>query len=124
MSTIELALICLNAPLLADDGHGTRFRWDLLQVVDVTPTSITIAAGGFNVAAAEFTPQQFVGGDSSTITLTGSGTFSLNEGDDVTGGGTWTTALADGTVTSTGTYRVTKLVFFKTGKGSLAGATG
>lgn len=124
LSMIGLAFICLSAPLLADDSHGSRYRWDLFQVVDVTATSFTIASGGFNVAAAEFTPQQFVGGDGSTITLTGSGTFRLNDGDDVTGGGTWTTAKADGTVIGKGTYRVTKLVFFELGAGSLAGATG
>ena len=125
-STLMMAACaCLGAPgLSAEDSGGTRFRWDLFQVVDVTATSFTIAAGGFNIAAAEFTPQQFVGGDSSTITLTGSGTFGLNPGDDVTGGGTWTTAKADGTVTGTGTYRVTRLVSFVLGAGSLAGATG
>jgi hypothetical protein len=121
---IALAFICLSAPLLAHDSHGKRYRWDLFQFEDVTASSFTIAAGGFNVAAAEFTQQQFVGGDSSTITLTGNGTFRLNDGDDVTGGGTWTTAAADGTVTGTGTYRVTKLVLFELGTGSLAGTPG
>jgi hypothetical protein len=50
LSMIGLAFICLSAPLLADDSHGTRFRWDLFQIVDVTATSFTIAAGGFNIA--------------------------------------------------------------------------
>jgi hypothetical protein len=56
--------------------------------------------------------------------VTGSGTFKLNGGDDVTGGGTWTTAAADGTVTGTGTYRVTKLVFFELGAPIRAFLTG
>ena len=124
VSMIGLALICLNAPLLADDGNGARYRWDLFQVVDITATSFTIAAGGFNIAAAEFTPNQFVGGDGSTITLSGSGTFQLGDGEDVSGGGTWTTAAADGTVTGSGTYRVSRLVFFHLGAGTLGGATG
>jgi hypothetical protein len=121
---IGLALVCLSAPLLADDSHEARYRWDLFQFV-VTATSVTIAAGGYNVAAAEFTPQQEVGGDGSTITLTGKGTFGVNDGDDVTGGGTWTTVRfqPDGTtVTRNGTYRVTKLVFFEAGVGNLVGS--
>jgi hypothetical protein len=41
----------------------------------------------------------------------------------VTGGGTWETAAADGTVTGSGTYRVTELVFFEFGAGTGAGFT-
>ena len=59
----------------------------------------------------------------ATITLTGRGTFRLNDEHDVTGGGTWETAAADGTVTGSGTYRVTELVSFVFGPGSAAGYT-
>jgi hypothetical protein len=121
VSMIALAFICLSAPLLADDSHGTRYRWDIFQVTDVTATGFTIAPGGTSTSQATFYPAQLAG-DNSTITLTGSGTFRVNEGDDVTGGGNWTTAAADGTVTGTGTYRVTRLVFFELGAGTLAGA--
>jgi len=121
VSMIALAFICLSAPLLADDSHGTRYRWDIFQVADVTATGFTIAPGGTSTSQATFYPAQLAG-DNSTITLTGSGTFRVNEGDDVTGGGNWTTAAADGTVTGTGTYRVSRLVFFELGAGTLAGA--
>jgi hypothetical protein len=120
---IGLALICLSAPVLAGDGDGTRYRWDIFQLADVTATTFTIAPGGTSTSQATFYPAQLAG-DNSTITVTGGGTFKLNGGDDVTGGGTWKTAAADGTVTGTGTYRVTKLVFFELGAGTLAAAPG
>jgi hypothetical protein len=119
-----LAFSCLGASRVsAEDGHGTKVKWDIFQYEDVTATTFTIAPGGISTSQATFYPAQLAG-DNSTITLTGSGTFRLNEGHDVTGGGTWETAAADGTVTGSGTYRVTELVFFEFGAGTLAGVPG
>lgn len=124
VSMIALALVCLGAsPLLAGESHGTKIRWDIFQLEDVTATSQVWAAGGTSTSQATFEPAQ-VAGDNSTITLTGSGTFRLNDGHDVTGGGTWKTATSTGTVTGSGTYRVTELVSFVFGPGSAAGFTG
>jgi hypothetical protein len=124
VSVIGLAVICLNASgVFADDSHGARYRWDIFQLENVTATTFTIAPGGTSTSQATFYPAQLAG-DNSTITVTGGGTFRLNDGNDVTGGGTWTTAAADGTVAGTGTYRVTHLVFFELGAGTLAGAPG
>jgi hypothetical protein len=83
----------------------------------LVPPTVTAVPGGTSIAAATFQPAQFAG-DNSTITLTGSGTFRLNEGHDVTGGGTWETATATGTVTGAGTYKVTELVRFEFAPGS------
>lgn len=121
---VSMALCCLGAsPLLAGESHGTKVKWDIFQYEDFTgpccTPPFTIAPGGISTSQATFYPAQGAG-DNSTITLTGSGTFRLNNGHDVTGGGTWTTAAADGSVTGTGTYRVTELVFFEFGAGTLA----
>jgi hypothetical protein len=124
ISLIALTFSCLGAARVsAEDGHGTKLRWDIFQFENVTATSSTIAAGGISTSQATFYPAQLAG-DNSTITLSGSGTFRLDEPHDVTGGGTWETAAADGTVTGTGTYRVTELVFFQLGAGTLAGVPG
>jgi hypothetical protein len=121
ISLIALTFSILGASrILAEDGDGTKLRWDIFQFENVTATSPTIAASGISTSQATFYPAQLAG-DNSTITLTGSGTFRLNDGHDVTGGGTWETAAADGTVTGMGTYRVTELVFFQLGAGTLAG---
>ena len=119
-----LAFTCLSTPLLADDGHdGARYSWVIFQYANLTSTSFTIAPGGLGVSQATFYPAQGAG-DNSTITVTGSGTFRVNDGEDVSGGGTWATAAADGTATGSGTYRVTRLIFFELGAGTLAGAPG
>jgi hypothetical protein len=124
ISLIALAFSCMGASRLsAGDSHGTKVKWDIFQYEDVTASTFTIAPGGISTSQATFYPAQLAG-DNSTITVTGSGTFRLNEGHDVTGGGTWTTAAADGSVTGTGTYRVTEVVFFEFGAGTLAGAPG
>ena len=75
-------------------------RWDIINLVPGPATN----AGG--VASAKATNS--TGSETSTITVTGSGTFEVpekdEEGDDVTGGGTW--MITTGAVTTTGTYKV------------------
>jgi hypothetical protein len=127
VSMAAMALCCLGASPLLAGGHGTKVKWDIFQYEAFAPPCcsppFTIAPGGVSTSQATFYPAQGAG-DNSTITLTGSGTFKLNTGADVSGGGTWTTAAADGSVTGTGTYRVTRLVFFELGTGTLAGIPG
>jgi hypothetical protein len=119
--SILAAFACLGTPSLsAEDSHGTRFRWDIFQLEGLGTPTITAVAGGTSISAATFSPIQ-PGGDNSTITLTGSGTFRLNGGRDVTGGGTWETATSTGTITGAGTYRVTELERFDVAPGTLVG---
>lgn len=85
---------------------GSKIRWD---ITTVTPGP-TITAGGSAAALAV---------DGSKITLTGSGTFKPGEDDEVTGGGTWQTSTASGTLTASGTYKVTGLVAWHEASGTL-----
>ena len=96
----------LSSPIVAaaDDGvEATRFRWDIL-----TPAAAITPGGQLSAKAS----------DGSVITMTGSGMFRPGHPDDVTGGGTWTTA--GGAVGShSGTYRVMSLVMFTRAPGAL-----
>jgi hypothetical protein len=128
VSMIALALCCLGAsPLLAGESHGTKVKWDIFQYEDFAPPCcappFTIAPGGISTSQATSYPAQGAG-DNSTITLTGSGTFKLNSGADVTGGGTWKTVNGTTGEVKAGTYQVTSLVFFELGAGTLAGVPG
>jgi hypothetical protein len=121
VSMIALAVVCLGAsPVLAGETHGAKIRWDIIQIVQ-NGTTFTALPGGISKSAASFQPALF-SGDDSTITLTGNGTFQVGESHHVTGGGTWTTAMKDGTVTGSGTYQVTELEYFQAAPGSLAAA--
>lgn len=93
-------------------ARPTRIQWD---IVSVQPAAGLVAPGG--VASA-------VANEGSKITLTGSGTFSVNtpsftsvasvasgdieadSADAAVSGGNWTTRDPNGNVTGTGTYRV------------------
>ena len=96
----------LSGPVVAgadDGGDGPRFRWDIL-----TPAAAITPGGQLSAKAS----------DGSLLTMTGSGTFRPGHPDDVTGGGTWTTA--GGAVGSqSGTYRVRSLVTFTQAPGAL-----
>jgi hypothetical protein len=96
----------------ADQEHAaTKMRWDLIHVVSFSP--LTVEAGGEDSAKAN---------DGSMITLTGSGTFLVNQGvglpRNVTGGGTWESFDKDGKSTGSGTYQVTRLVSWNEAPGS------
>ena len=119
ISLIALTFSCLGASRVsAGDDHGTKVRWDIIQIVG-SGTTFTALPGGVSTSAVNPEPAQGTG-DGSNITLTGSGTFRLNDGHDVTGGGTWETATSGGTETGAGTYRVTELVHFEFAPGSFA----
>jgi len=45
ISLIALTFSCLGASRAsAEDGDGTKLRWDIFQLKDITATSATIAA--------------------------------------------------------------------------------
>lgn len=86
---------------------GDTIRWN---IVNVSPT-LVVDAGGQASARAE---------DGSKITLTGSGTFRIDElSNNVTGGGTWETHDLNGNLTGSGTYRVLRNLRFDFAPGSL-----
>jgi len=78
---------------------GLKIRWDIINVDFSTGT---LSAGGQASALAT---------DGSKITITGSGTFG-GPPKRVAGGGNWTTYDPSGTQTSSGTYKVTSLIYF------------
>ena len=105
-SLILLALpliFALSAKANSDgDRKETKYRWDIVHISSFSP--VTANPGGFASALAN---------DGTKITVTGHGTFDLQEPDEVTGGGTWTTFASNGTtVTGSGTYVVQTLVRF------------
>jgi hypothetical protein len=94
----------------ADERNGT-IRWDIILISHFDPVNgNVIEAGGTAWAFAQ---------DTSKITVTGSGTFTVGDSDEVTGGGTWQTVgePPESTVNS-GTYRVTRLVRFDVAPGA------
>lgn len=93
-----------------DDERASTFRWDIIHIVTFSPSGNVIDVGGKGSASAQ---------NKSTITLTGSGTFTVGDSDDVTGGGTWqTVAPPPEPATHSGTYRVTRLVRFDVAPGA------
>ena len=86
------------------DEDASKIRWDIQHY-----PGFVLQSGGEAFADAV---------DGSKIRLTGSGTFKT-DGDDVTGGGTWETFAASGTLTGSGTYRVLKLVSWYVAPGAL-----
>ena len=98
---VIVALMAPTGPV--GRAHEQVVRWDIVNVVAGNVTS-----GG--IASAKATNAD--GMETSMITFTGSGTFEPpendEEGDDVTGGGTW--MITTGAVTTTGTYKVTGVV--------------
>jgi hypothetical protein len=92
MIVVAVASLFVGGVTYADDDEVV-VRWD---IVSVNPP---FCPGPGGVASA-----QTHHNNNSTITFTGSGTFKPGDREEVTGGGTWTTA------TSTGTYKVIELV--------------
>jgi hypothetical protein len=100
-------LIVLGNSSFARASDETTVRWDIIHLNP--PTVLDLTAGGIASALAQ---------DGSKITVTGSGTFKVEDGnfEDVTGGGAWTIGSASGT------YRVREVVAFTPAPGSLPSA--
>jgi hypothetical protein len=115
-----ILLMTAAAPLVS--AEADHVRWDIANVVCTGPNGTypcTFNSGGSATATAVDCAAMNAGFGNvgcSTITLTGSGTFvaPANGGSSsaVTGGGNWTVAAGDGTVTK-GTFVVTELVQFQ-----------
>jgi len=105
------ALSLLPVLVVADTrDDAATIRWDIIHIVTFSPSGNTIDAGGKASASAQ---------NKSMITVTGSGTFTLGDSDDVTGGGTWQIVAPPPESTSqSGTYRVTRLVRFEVAPGA------
>jgi TAT (twin-arginine translocation) pathway signal sequence len=105
-----LGALGLPPPVFAESdsaGNDGELRWDLISLIRPD-----IRAGGDDTASAE---------GESTLTLTGSGTFSPGHARQVTGGGAWSTnntAVPGGP----GTYRVTELISWVLAPGTLLGS--
>ena len=94
-------------------SQAAHIRWDIVHFTSFSPP--TFEAGGFASAHAN---------DTTTITLTGSGTFVAPAGGGgtssaATGGGMWETFDASGVSTGTGMYQVTGLVRWEEAPGSI-----
>jgi hypothetical protein len=107
------ALSLLPVLVVADTrDDAATIRWDIIHIVTFSSSGNVIAEGGMASALAQ---------NKSMITLTGSGTFTLGDSDDVTGGGTWkTVAPPPESTTHSGTYRVTRLIRFDVAPGAQA----
>jgi hypothetical protein len=111
---LEAAMLLLPVLVVTNaraEERNTTIRWDIILISHFDPVNgNTIDAGGTAWAFAQ---------DTSKITVTGSGTFTVGDSEDVTGGGTWQTVgePPESTVNS-GTYRVTGLVRFDVAPGA------
>ncbi len=108
---VLLVLMLLGGALFVTHASaaGQKYRWDIISVDFATGT---VNPGGIASAIAQ---------DSSSITLTGEGTFNAASdfgNRDVTGGGTWQTFDPNGTPTASGTYQVTGFVSFTVAPGT------
>jgi hypothetical protein len=98
---------------VADSEGRNTIRWDIISITKFDPVNGNIIeANGMASASAQ---------NKSMITVTGSGTFTVGDSDDVTGGGTWQIVAPppDSTMTR-GSYRVTGLVRFDVAPGAQA----
>ena len=95
-----LLFVGVGVTARADDAN--TLRWDLIHVTFM-PSGNVLNAGGSASALAQ---------DGSKITVTGSGTFTPGDSDEVTGGGAWTTYSPAGATTGSGTYDVRRLIRF------------
>jgi hypothetical protein len=96
--------LCVCSGVARGDEESTTIRWDIQHY-----PGLVLQSGGEAFADAV---------DGSKIRLTGSGTFKT-DGHDVTGGGTWKTFAASGTLTGAGHFRVVNLVSWYVSPGTL-----
>lgn len=109
VAVLSAVLVLVTGGSVSSGADEGRMRWDLVNIDFATGT---VSAGG-NASARAI--------DDSKITLTGTGRFNPHAavGEPATGGGEWTTYDADGAVTGSGTYRVTRFVSFAPAPGEL-----
>jgi hypothetical protein len=103
IATLAIMLFVFSA-VAGGAEDGSKIRWDIQHY-----PGLVLQPGGEAFADAV---------DHTRIRFTGSGTFQAG-GDDVTGGGTWETFSASGTLTGSGNYRVVNLVSWHVAPGTL-----
>ena len=112
---VVLFSLSASGPVRADDDDDVRIRWDIIRL---SPGPAINAGGEASAKATNASTSQT---ETSTLTMTGSGTFEVpekdEEGDDVTGGGTW--MITTGAVSSNGTYKVTRVVLWVEAPGTV-----
>ena len=95
---------------VADSEGANTIRWDIIHIAKFDSQGNVIEANGKASASAQ---------NKSMMTMTGSGTFTVGDSDDVTGGGTWQiVAPPPESTTTRGSYRVTGLVRFDLAPGA------
>lgn len=99
----------------ADEDEERTFRWDIPHISSFSP--VTINPGGSASALSNDCATVMMVKTCAKITVTGSGTFTTGDPDDVSGGGTWQTFDKTGASTGSGTYRVTRLIKFSPSPG-------
>ena len=103
VAVLSLSISSLIARVAAAEP-GDTMRWDIVTVVGTN-----VNPGGQATASAQ---------DNSKITMTGSGTFRVDDlSNNVTGGGTWETRDSAGVVTGSGTYTVLRNLRFELAPG-------
>jgi hypothetical protein len=100
----------------ADEDEEPTFRWDITHLSSFSP--VTVNVGGSASALSNDCVTVMMVTTCAKITVTGSGTFTPGDPDDVSGGGNWQTFDKTGASTGSGTYRVTSLVRFSKSPGT------
>lgn len=90
-----VVLIVLGSSSVARASDETTVRWDIISLAPKVGGGFNVSAGGISSALAN---------DGTEITVTGSGTFKIEDGEfeNVTGGGDWTIGSASGTYKAKG----------------------
>jgi hypothetical protein len=100
----------------AYEDEEPTFRWDIVHVSSFSP--VTANAGGSASALSNDCATVMMVTTCAKITVTGSGTFTPGDPDNVSGGGNWQTFDKSGASTGSGTYKVTRLLQFTLAPGT------
>jgi hypothetical protein len=100
----------------ANEDEESTFRWDITHISNFSP--VTVNPGGSASALSNDCATVMMVTTCAKITVTGSGTFTPGDPEDVSGGGTWQTFDNTGASTGSGTYTVTRLVRFTRSPGA------
>jgi hypothetical protein len=113
--------VALMLPLLfviavkADEEEPT-FRWDITHISSFSP--VTANPGGSASALSNDCATVMMVTKCAKITVTGFGTFTPGDPENVSGGGTWQTFDKTGASTGSGSYKVTQLIRFSVAPGT------
>lgn len=114
-AALLLPLLFVTTTKANEDAEPT-FRWDIVHISSFSP--VTANAGGSASALSNDCATVMMVTTCAKITVTGSGTFTPGDPDNVSGGGNWQTFDKTGASTGSGTYKVTQLIRFTTAPGT------